>query len=105
MCVLKSRHNEKTPLLARFILCVRPLRRLLVRDELVAVKPLLLVGQHDGDAIGKGVVLQGDGKSVTALDRPGRANAGPDFLAVPVLAHGLAVVDDIGWCVWHMLSV
>ena len=84
---------------------MRLLRRLLVRDKLKAVKALLLVGQHDGDAIGKGLVLQGDGKSCAALERPGRAYAGPDFLAAPVLARGFAVVEDIGRCVRHMLSV
>ena len=81
------------------------LRGLIVRDELVVVRALLIVGQHDGDAIGKGLVFQRDGKSVAALDRPGRTNARPDFLAVLVFAHGLAVVDNVGRCVWHILSV
>ena len=75
------------------------LRGLLVRDELVVVRPLLIVGQHDGDAISKGLVFQGDGKSIAALDRPGRTYARPDFLAILVFAHGLAVVEDIGRCV------
>ena len=79
------------------------LRGLLVWDELEAVKALLLVGQHDGDAIGKRLVLQGDRKSGTALDRPGRTYARPDFLAALVFAGGLAVVGDIGRCVRHML--
>ena len=88
-----------------FVWCMRLLRRLLVRDDLeaVSVRPLLIVGQHDHDAIGKGLVLQGDGKSSTAFERPGRANARPDFLAALVFARGLAVVEDIGRCVWHML--
>ena len=81
------------------------LRRLLVGDKLVAIKALLIIGQHDGDAIGKRLVLQGDGISSTTSVFPGSAYARPDFLAAPVFAGGFAVVDDIGGCVWHMLSV
>ena len=86
---------------------MRLLRRLLVRDKLkaISVRPLLIVGQHDGDALGKRVVFQGDGKAAPALDRPGSPYARPDFLAALIFAGGLAVVEDIGRCVWHMLLV
>jgi len=82
---------------------LRPLCRLLVRDQLEAVRTLLVVGQHHGDAIGKRLVLQGDGKSSAAPVGPGSAYARPDFLAALVGAGLLAVVDDIGRCVRHML--
>ncbi len=32
---------------------------------------------------------------------PDRADAGPDFLAGLVFARASAVVEDVGWCVWH----
>ena len=83
------------------------LRRLRVGDKLkvVSVRTLLIVGQHDHDTIGKGLVLERDGKSIAALDRPGSTYARPDFLAALVLARGLAVIDDMGRGVGHMLSV
>src|SRR2546425_8600916 len=66
-------------------------RRLLVRDELEAIRALLIVGQHDGDAIGKRLVLQGEGESRAAFVRPSRTDARPDFLPTLVFAGRLAV--------------
>ena len=99
--------NEKTPEESGFVFYAQGLLgRLLVRDQLKAIiMALLVIGEHHGDAIGKRLVLQSDGKSSAALARPGSANAGPDFLAFPVFAGLLAVVDDIGRGVRHMLSV
>jgi hypothetical protein len=76
-------------------------RNLLVRDELVAIHALLVVGEHHGDAIPKREVLPSDVESLAALVVPSRADAGPDFLATLVFAGGLAVVEDVGWSVWH----
>ena len=106
---LKSRSNEKTPGVRGFVLHEqRPLCRLFVGDDLdvvVSASVPLIIGQHDGDAINKRLVLQGDGGALPALVGPDRANARPDFLAALVFAGGLAVVDEMSRCVWHILSV
>ncbi len=83
------------------LVCTLLSRSLLVRDKLVAVKALLIVGQHDGDAVAKGQVLPGDVEALPALATPGRADARPDFLAGRVFADSLPVVEDVGWCVGH----
>jgi len=94
----------RKPRYAGFVFSVqRPLGRLLVRDQLEAVRAFLVVGEHHGDAIGKGLVFQSDGKSSTAPVGPGRTYARPYFLAALVFAGLLAVVDNIGRCVGHML--
>ena len=62
---------------------------------------LLVVGKHHRDAVPKGKVLPCEVKSLAALVGPDRADARPDFLALLVFARGLAVVEDIGWSVWH----
>ena len=78
---------------------------LLVRDQLEAIRALLILGEHDGDAIGKRLVLQGDGRAFAALIGPDGADTRPDFLATLVFAGGLAVIDKMGRCVWHIVSV
>ena len=97
--------HAKTPAIPGFVLHVQRLSRgLFVRDDLDIIV-LLIVGQHDGDAISKRQVFPGDGGALPVLVRPDRADAGPDFLATLVFARGLAVVDEVSRCVWHMLSV
>ena len=88
-----------------FVLHVQRLsRRLLVRDDLDVIVPLI-VGQHNGNAINKRLVLQSDGGALPALVCPDRANAGPDFLATLRGADGLAVVDEVSRFVCHILPV
>ncbi len=92
--------------MSRQYVWVRQLSRsLLIGDELVAVKALLIVGQHDGDAVAKGQVLPGDVEALPALATPGRADAGPDFLATPIFPGGLPVVDEVGWNVGHKVQL
>ena len=76
-------------------------RGLLVRDELVTVSALLVVGEHHSDTVPQGQILPCDVEALPAFIGPGRADAGPDFLALLVFACGFAVVEDIRWCVWH----
>ena len=105
MCWLKSQGDEKTPDFRGFVLHVqRPLCWLLVWDDLDVIV-LLIVGQHDSNPIDKRLVFQGDGGALPAFVGPDRADARPDFLATLVFACGLAVVDKMGRCVWHMLLV
>src|SRR5262249_22678184 len=85
--------------------CPSPSRGLLIRNELVAVVPLLVGGQHHGDAAPKRKIVPRDVKTLSVLVRPRRTDAGPDFLAGLVFPCGLAVVEDIGWRVWHILPV
>ena len=74
---------------------------LLVRDDLETIMALV-IGEHDGNAIGKRQVFPGDGRAFAALVGPGRANAGPDFLAAFCFARSFAVVEDMRWCVCHI---
>ncbi len=62
---------------------------------------LLVVGQHHGEPVPQGKILPCEVKAFAALGGPDRANARPDFLAHLVFARGLAVVEDVGWSVWH----
>ena len=61
----------------------------------------LVIRQHDGEPIPQGEVIPGEVKALAALVRPDCADAGPDLLAVLIFARIPAVVEDIGWCVWH----
>ena len=79
-------------------------RWILIRYE-VYVLLLLVVGKHHGDPIPKGEILPREVKPFAALVGPDCADARPDFLATLVFAGGLAVVDEMGRCVWHMLLV
>jgi hypothetical protein len=65
----------------------------------------LIVGKHHGNAIGKRLILQGDSGALPALARPGRTDAGPDFLATLVFPCGLAVVDEVSGGVWHRNTI
>src|SRR5437773_9785498 len=88
--------HAKTPTIPGFVSQIQhPSRRLLIRDDLEVIVPLI-VGQHHGDTVSKGEVLPGDVKPIAALARPRSADAGPDFLAGLVFACGLAVVDEVG---------
>jgi len=96
--------HAKTPVVPGFVSQAHRLSRgLLVRDELEVIVPLI-VGQHDGDAFSKRLILQGDGGALSVLIWPDRADAGPDFLAALVFARGLAVVDEVRRGVWHIPS-
>src|SRR5262249_37905391 len=55
-------------------------RSVLVWDDQEVILPLI-VGQHHGNAVGKGLVLQGQGGALPVFAGPDRADAGPDFLA------------------------
>ena len=66
---------------------------------------LLIVGQHHGDAVTKRQVFPCNVKSLSAVARPGRADARPDFFAALVFACGLTVVDEVGRSVWHRNNV
>ena len=69
-------------------------RRLLVKDDLEAIVPLL-IGQHRRNTVSQREILPRDVEALPALVRPGRADASPDFLASLVFACGLAVVEDM----------
>ncbi len=60
-----------------------------------------VVREHHSDPVPQGKILPREVKAFAALVGPGRANARPDFLALLVLACGLAVVEDVGWSVRH----
>src|SRR6266436_2533204 len=75
-------------------------RWILVRHE-AYVLLLLVVRKHHGHTIPKREVLPSEVKTLAALVGPDRADARPDFLAGLVFARGLAVIEDIRWCVWH----
>lgn len=80
------------------------LRDMLVRDDL-DVGVARIVGEHDGDAVGKRQVVPGEGGALAVFVGPDRAYFGPDFLAALVFAGGLAVVDEVSRGVGHMLPV
>ena len=62
---------------------------------------MLVIRKHHGDTIPERKIVPSDIKPFAALIGPDRADARPDLLAVLVFARGLAVVEDIGWRVWH----
>src|SRR6266436_3937021 len=79
-------------------------RWILVRHE-AYVLLLLVVRKHHGHTIPKREVLPSEVKPLAALVGPDRADARPDFLALLVLARGLAVIEDIRWCVCHRIGL
>lgn len=72
--------------------------RVLVGDDLDIVGVLLVVGEHDGDAVREGEVLPCDGGAGAALVPPDCADLGPDFLGA---LGTFAVVDEVGGGVGH----
>jgi hypothetical protein len=102
-CCSKVRRNKKPACSggsAAHKLILRLSRWILIRHEAYVIL-LLLIRKHHQETIPNGDILQRDGKPGAALVGPGRANACPAFLALFVFAHGLAVVEDIAWSVWH----
>ena len=62
---------------------------------------LLVKRQHHSDAISQRQVIPRDVKALAALVGPDCADARPDFLPGFVFARGFAMVENIGWSVWH----
>ena len=62
---------------------------------------LLLKRKHHGKTVSQGKVIPGEVKAVAAFVRPDRADARPNLLTIPIFARIPAVIEDIGWCVWH----
>ncbi len=67
---------------------------ILVGDNL-DIGALLVVGEHDGDAVNEREMLQVDGKSLAGLSGPDHTDAGPDFLSALLFAGGLAVEEHV----------
>jgi hypothetical protein len=66
---------------------------------------LLVIREHHRDTVSQRKILPRDIKPLTALVGPDRADARSDFFALLVFARGLAVVEDVRWCVRHKSAV
>src|SRR6266705_3072819 len=77
---------------------------ILIRHEM-CVLLLLVVRKHHSEPVSQGKILPREVKPLAALVGPDRADARPDFLALLVFARGLAMVENIRWCVRHKNAV
>src|SRR5215831_13022352 len=62
---------------------------------------ILIVRQHHRETVSQREIIPRKVKALPAFVRPDGANARPDFLPGLVFARVPAVIEDVGWCVWH----
>jgi hypothetical protein len=62
---------------------------------------VLVEWKHHGNPVPKGKIVPCEVESLAALIGPDRADARPNLLAILVFACVPAVIEDVGWCVWH----